>query len=83
MFPGNFGVADEDCNCRCSVIAALVDSNGNPIAMYRTPEAKEARWKVFETQRLPHERNMRRRLRSAFTRQEEAALAALKQAANQ
>lgn len=62
--PGGFGVAKEDINCRCTILAVFEDQSGFE------GEARDARWKTFEADRLPHERAMTRNIKRAFRTQE-------------
>lgn len=72
--PGALGTAEEDVNCRCTII---------PVLSRREFTATEldARWRTFEAERQPHEAKLRVSLRRAFGSQEKAALAAFRRAA--
>jgi SPP1 gp7 family putative phage head morphogenesis protein len=67
MYPGDFGLAEEDCNCRCAVITPLAVRSGTRIGL----------WKSMESNRAPFYRSMRRDFRQGFTVQQKAVLAAL------
>ena len=73
MFPGDFGVADEDINCRCVVIA--VDS---------LPDAKsrEAKWTMKASQMERVEAGLARQLRSMFREQGQAVVAVIERKDN-
>jgi SPP1 gp7 family putative phage head morphogenesis protein len=73
-YPGAFGIASEDINCRCIEVAVFEESD---IRDY-SEEQKIAMWKYFEANRMTHERNMIAAVRRGFDKQEEAALAALR-----
>lgn len=72
-YPGGFGIAAEDINCRCTVLAVIGD---------RTFDLKEsdavAVWKDFDRAVQPHEAAMRSAMRRAFNKQERAILARLR-----
>lgn len=72
-YPGGFGIAAEDINCRCTILAVIGD---------RTFDLKEseayALWKDFDNAVIPHEAAMRSAVRRAFNKQERAVLARLR-----
>jgi len=75
-YPGEFGIASMDINCRCAV-APVVDANAEP----RTLEARDQLWKVNESERLPWEASATEAFRRAFQRQAADALKALERVA--
>jgi len=68
MFPGDFGVAEEDINCRCVVIA--VDSAG-------ADESRAAKWQTKASQMDRVEAGLARQLRSMFREQGQAVIAVI------
>ncbi len=78
--PGQLGTAAEDINCRCIILAAGYDDEGNARAIFTTEEKTE-HWKTFESLRQPFEELAVEGLERAFQRQESAVVAALKGAA--
>jgi HK97 family phage portal protein len=63
MYPGGSGVAEEDINCRCTVVAVIKD------------KAKDGEvWKAFDRKALAWEREAKAALRDGFDSQEEAVL---------
>lgn len=77
MYPGDFGVAELDINCRCLLKPVVLGKKFNPEGNER---ASMAVWKDFEADRLPFEEQYRTGLRRGFNTQETAALQALRQA---
>jgi SPP1 gp7 family putative phage head morphogenesis protein len=69
MHPGDFGVAEEDINCRCGVLSKFPESS-------RSAE-RVARWKAVEADRVPFERQLQRALKQGFAEQRADALRAL------
>lgn len=70
MYPGDFGVAAEDINCRCGVIAKL------PNAL--TGEQRSKAWKFYDRRRSSHERLLEMQMVSSFARLEHNVIAALR-----
>jgi SPP1 gp7 family putative phage head morphogenesis protein len=70
-YPGDFGVPEEDINCRCGVLPVVEEQRmiGNRFHM----------WKMLERQRLPFERRLRVAMKSGFAAQERAALEQFRQ----
>jgi hypothetical protein len=73
MFPGDFGVAEEDINCRCVVIA--VDSAG-------AGESRAAKWQTKATQMERVEAGLARQLRSMFREQGQAVIEVIERKGN-
>lgn len=71
QYPGGFGKAEEDVQCRCGIIAVVTKRRG-----YR-----HTTWKSLESERAPFDRRMTRAFRLAFAAQRDAVLAALPTAA--
>lgn len=69
MFPGDFGVAEEDINCRCGVLSVFEEKT--------TKEARMVQWKAQEASRAPFARQLQRALKAGFAEQERQALKAL------
>ena len=69
LYPGGFGVASEDINCRCATVPVIDEP--------KTTEELDSAWKVYDTRLTGTERLVERVVRSAFRAQEEAFLAAL------
>jgi len=66
LYPGNFGVAEEDIECRCSILAVI-----NPQASINIPSTKD-----FEQQRVPYTRLMEHAYVKGFDAQELEVIAA-------
>jgi SPP1 gp7 family putative phage head morphogenesis protein len=66
-YPGDFGVAEEDINCRCGILPKVGDRSvrGNRYLM----------WKDLESARAPFERQLRRAMASGFEAQRKAVMA--------
>ena len=72
-FPGNFGVAELDINCRCTIIPVFSEERD-----YLDTESKrEKRWKIFEASRVVQERELRRIVRASLNRQKQYVLTIL------
>lgn len=69
--PGDFGIAEEDINCRCAVISVIAK------------DGRVNRWKAIEADRKPFDRRMKRALRQGFADQEAAVLDALREFADE
>ena len=67
--PGGFGIAEEDIECRCSILAVIVPESAN----INIPSTKD-----FERERLPFERLMERAYVKGFEAQEKLVQEALK-----
>jgi SPP1 gp7 family putative phage head morphogenesis protein len=67
MYPGDFGLPEEDINCRCGVVTTLAAKG--PL--------RDAQWKTFDVARDPWIRMMRVEMSAAFSQQETAVIAAL------
>lgn len=70
QYPGEFGVAEEDVNCRCTILAIVGDDN-------RTAEMKDALWKKYDRELVPWERKVTAASRRGFSKQKEDALDAV------
>jgi hypothetical protein len=80
-YPGGFGVAEEDIQCRCAVTAEKAPKSGEePTTHLNTEELRAAAWRSFESDRLPYENQMQRAAVDAFETQQRAALAAFRRA---
>lgn len=73
MHPGGFGIAEEDINCRCTVIPVIADVE---LAAF-SPEQRTALWKQFDRELIPWERRVERALKRGFQTQENEAIRAL------
>lgn len=73
MYPGDFGVASLDINCRCTV-APVLDGK----SMYNTEEKRVAAWKKYDADLRPWERRMEVAAKKAFQTQQDAVMAELK-----
>lgn len=73
MYPGEFGVAEMDINCRCTTVAVI----GPPLE----EEALGAVWRSTEAERRPWDTLARRAFARGFAAQEKDVLAALEAAA--
>lgn len=69
-YPGGFGVAAEDINCRCGIVPALDERSAEGVITKRHRVA----FKVLERQRAPFDRSYRRNIRAGFGVQREAVL---------
>jgi hypothetical protein len=79
QFPGNFGVASEDIQCRCSVLGEFApEEGGAAVSRLPTEEQRAAAWRTFEADRQPFERRMALSVQEAFGEQQTAAVAALR-----
>jgi hypothetical protein len=67
MYPGDFGMPEEDCRCRCAVVTVLAKKGAT----------RQAQWKALDSERLPFITLMRTEMRTAFGVQETAVLRAL------
>lgn len=72
-YPGDFGVPEEDINCRCGVLPVVSDK--------RLRVSRVLVWKVLERQRAPYDKKMHKAFAAAFKTQKEDVLAALYAAA--
>lgn len=70
MYPGGFGKAEEDVNCRCSVLASF-----KKVRRF-AGMSRVAVWRVWESQKKPFDRRLTAALRAAFAAQRDAVLAA-------
>ncbi len=77
-YPGAFGVAAEDIQCRCTVLSvAKVDTSADDIVWAQGLDTEERRlkyWKANERFRIAVEKRLRRAFRRVFTIQEEKTL---------
>lgn len=71
QYPGDFGVAAEDIQCRCSVIGALSDEKA------LDSEGRLGVWKARDAERLPFESALQTQVNAGFRSQEAAMKAAL------
>lgn len=74
MYPGNFGVASLDINCRCTVAPVLGGKT-----MYDTEEKRVAAWQKYDADLRPWERRMETAVKKAFQAQQDAAMEVLKE----
>lgn len=70
MYPGSFGVAELDINCRCTTIA--YDPR-------RTQEQEEAIWRGWDRELVPWERSFSAALGRGFQEQEKTVLSKLRE----
>jgi hypothetical protein len=68
MYPGDFGIAEEDINCRCTILPVL----------NLAPEQRLALWKQRETDRNPYERQLDALMLRAISEQLNRVAKALK-----
>jgi SPP1 gp7 family putative phage head morphogenesis protein len=68
QYPGGFGVAALDINCRCGVLAVVDEKSAHKAAKP---------WKVLEAERAPWDRKLIAGLRKGFRTQQAKVLAAL------
>lgn len=69
-YPGGFGVAAEDINCRCGVVPAITDRTVEGVVTRRHRVA----FKVLERQRAPFDRAYRRHIKAGFNAQKQTVL---------
>jgi HK97 family phage portal protein len=69
MYPGDFGVAELDINCRCTISAVI----GEP----KSAEVLARQWKAFDENLLEWEDEVTDALRDGFKRQRDDVMAAL------
>lgn len=74
MYPGNFGVASLDINCRCAVAPVLGGKT-----MYDTEEKRVAAWKRYDADLRPWERRMETAVKKGFQSQQDAVMEVLKE----
>lgn len=89
MYPGDFGLAEEDINCRCTTAPIIQDPGEEPAdeeaaarlrdAITKTAD-RVAFWKRFDRRLIPWETGASRALRRGFRRQAAAVLKALRAA---
>lgn len=70
--PGELGLAEDDVNCRCTLIPDFDDERSFKGI---TEKAKEAIWKAFDSQRMPFEKKTRTELNKGFEEQRKDVLA--------
>jgi SPP1 gp7 family putative phage head morphogenesis protein len=73
MYPGDFGVAALDINCRCTLLPVPGEKS-----YYDTVEKRSARFTKHDRQRARFELKMRRDVRKTFAQQKKAVLAAIR-----
>lgn len=73
QFPGDTGDPEEDINCRCGVLPVINDK--------RLRGSRFMLWKVYDRRRAPHERAIRKEFKRGFSKQRDAVLTALAEAA--
>jgi SPP1 gp7 family putative phage head morphogenesis protein len=73
LYPGDFGEAEEDVNCRCGVLPVISDK--------RMRHAHRWLWKALEQQRKPFDRKLHKAFKGGFAEQKAAVLSALANAA--
>lgn len=76
MYPGGFGLPEQDCNCRCTTVAVIDDPKAGEVAEQKSVDL-EAAWKTFDARLVPWESDATRALRRGFRAQEDAVLEAL------
>jgi len=74
-YPGNFGLPEEDINCRCGILP-VVDEKRMSVNRTRL-------WKMLERERSPYQRRLRVQLAHGFTAQEKEVMAAFNEMAIQ
>ena len=67
--PGDFGIAEEDINCRCTTVAVIEEPP--------TEAQRSVLWRRYDRELRPYERSLTRAARQGFAVQREAVLAAL------
>lgn len=72
MYPGGFGIAGLDVNCRCATKSVI---NGK--TMYPTETKRVAAWKAFDDKVQQYERMVKMEIRKAFDKQRKNALEVL------
>lgn len=72
-YPGNFGVASEDCNCRC--VSAPVIEDGSKSTVRLNPDMA---WKAFDRKLTQWDKQGVMAFRRGFIRQRASAIAAVK-----
>jgi len=76
LHPGALGLGSEDIQCRCTIVPVFDDEDIRSVKDF-DERAKTAMWKVFEAQRVPFERRMRKDINIAFEKQRQDALTEL------
>ncbi len=71
--PGALGTAEEDINCRCTIISLLNASDA--ASPFNTEEKRTNYWKTNERARLPFEKQMEKELKRGFRKQEKEVIA--------
>ncbi len=84
MYPGDFGIAELDIQCRCTTIPVIADpgdSNENSAAPKKfkqySEEQRIALWKVFDREIIPWERRVAAACKKGFQQQEYDVMNAL------
>ena len=74
MYPGGFGIAELDIQCRCTTIPVIEDPKG-----YKdyTEEQRIALWKAFDRELIPWERQVVAACKKGFQQQEYDVMEAL------
>lgn len=75
LYPGGFGVAALDINCRCTVLPVFA---GQSRSSANSEEKRVTAWKLFESNRKPHERELRREIRKSLLKQKDIVIRTLR-----
>jgi len=78
MYPGDFGVAGLDVNCRCTVLPVVGGKT-----MLETEEKRVGYWKKYDADLRPWERRMEAATKKGFQAQQDAVMAELKRLAQE
>ena len=78
MYPGGFGIAELDVQCRCTTAAVVDDSEEESIS---DEERRLQIWKQFDRELIPWERRVENALKRGFQAQQNAVMRVLNQLA--
>lgn len=77
-YPGGFGIAELDINCRCAVAPVIDLGEEEESRSIRTTEERDALWRVFDLEIRPWERQFESAAKKAFQAQQNVVMAALR-----
>ena len=90
MYPGGFGIAGEDINCRCAIAPTMIEDDVEAAAIINarksglvltsrmTEDERITVWRALDAKAIAWEARYARAISAGFRSQEQAALAALK-----
>lgn len=79
MYPGDFGIAELDVNCRCTVVGFVeFGKSGTKGERFDTEEKRVLEWKRYESDRQSWERKMKFAIQKGFQAQQDIVMEELK-----